>query len=157
MKMMLAAMVGCLLVSHAFAADKPLSAGRMKAATALLHVLNAQKVATAGADAMVNVMIRTHPMMAPYRGVMRKWARKTLSWSRIAPKLARLYASAFTESQLHDLIRFYKTPTGQKAVREMPKLERQGAMIGARMAMRHVAELRRMIKSRAAQLQKASP
>lgn len=157
MKILAALMLGSLLSIHAFATDSPVPAQRLKTAAELLHVLHAERSAMAGVDVMIDMMIRNHPMMAPYRAVMMRWAKKYLSWSRMGPKMVRMYANAFTESQLRDLIRFYNTPTGRKAVRELPKLERRGAMIGEQMAMRHTAELQQMIKARAAQLQKASP
>lgn len=156
MKILAALIVGSLLSVHAFAADNP-PTQRVKAASELLHVLHADRAARASAGAMINVMIATHPMMAPYRGVMLQWADKYLSWAQLGPKMARLYAQAFTETQLHDLIRFYKTPTGRKAVRMLPQLARQGVVIGERIARQHIGELRQMIKARAAQLQKASP
>lgn len=157
MKILAVLIVGCLLSVHAFAAAGPPPARRVKTATELLHVLNARKTSMAGAGAMIDAMIRTHPMMTPYRGVMMRWAGKYLSWSQIGPQLARLYAQAFTERQLRDLIRFYETPTGRKAVRVLPQLTRQGMMIGQRLARAHIGDLRRMIRARAAQLQKTSP
>ncbi|MHB1870536.1 MAG: DUF2059 domain-containing protein [Steroidobacteraceae bacterium] len=152
----------CLCVGQAFAADSPakvssLSPARLQAATELLQVLIAQKVALALADALVNAMIQSNPMMGPYRAVMMQWTEKTLSWRQVGPKFARLYAVAFTRSVLEDLIRFYQTPTGQKAIRELPMLATQGALLGEQIARAHIAELRQMIKARAAQLQKVSP
>ena len=162
MKSLMTLMVACLCVGQAVAADSPAkvsspSAARLQAATQLLQVLNAQKVAVASAGAMVNAMIQSNPMMGPYRAVMMQWAEKTLSWQQVGPKFARLYAVAFTRSELEDLIRFYQTPTGQKAIQELPMLATQGALLGQQLARAHIPELRQMIKARAAQLQKASP
>lgn len=157
MKIVTAVIIGCLFSIHAWAADSPPSAERMKAATELLHLLNVEKSTMAGVDIMMNMTIHSHPMMAPYRGVIMQWAKKYLSWPQLGPKLTRLYANAFTRPQLRDLIRFYKSPTGQKAVREMPKLAQQGAIIGEQIARKHIADLQRMIKARTAQLQKVSP
>lgn len=156
MKIIAALMVGCLFSMHAFAAGEP-SPDRVRSATELLHILHAEKASAMGASVMINAMIQSNPMMEPYRGVMMKWAQKYLSWRRMGPKIARLYANAFSEAQLRDLIRFYKTPTGQKAIRELPELTRQAAMVGEQVARKHIGELSRMIKARAAQLNKVSP
>lgn len=162
MKSLMTVVLACLCVGQAFAADgsaKPAnpSPARMQAAMELLHVLDAQNVTVASVGAMVNAMIQANPMMGPYRAVMMQWAEKTLSWQQMGPKLARLYAGAFTRSELADLTRFYETPSGQKAIRELPMLATQGALLGEAMAREHIPELRQMIKARAAQLQNVSP
>ncbi len=162
MKSLMTVMVACLCIGPAFAADSPAkvsspSPARLQVAMELLQVLNAQKIAVASAGAMVNAMIHSNPMMGPYRDVMMQWAEQTLSWPQVGPKFARLYAQAFTRSELEDLIRFYQTPTGQKAIRELPMLATQGALLGEQIARAHTPELRQMIKARAAQLQKNAP
>jgi hypothetical protein len=40
--------------------------------------------------------------------------------SELADQMARLYASSFTERELKDLLVFFKTPVGQKFLREEP-------------------------------------
>src|SRR5215212_3343653 len=45
--------------------------------------------------------------------------------------MTRVYAKYFTESELTDLITFYKTPTGQKAIDVMANVMRESMEIGA--------------------------
>jgi hypothetical protein len=40
--------------------------------------------------------------------------------SELADQMARLYAASFTERELRDLLVFFKTPVGQKFLREEP-------------------------------------
>lgn len=156
MRVIVSLVAGCLLATHALA-DNGASAVRLRSATRLLRVMDAQRASEAGSQAMVDAMVQGNPMMAPYRSVIIAWTRQYVAWRQLEPRLAALYAGAFTESELQDLVRFYQTPTGRKAARVMPGLARRAALIGASLARQHIPELRRMIAARAAQLQKAAP
>jgi hypothetical protein len=50
-------------------------------------------------------------------------------WDDVKPRVAKLYADAFTEAELKDLIAFYETPTGQKALARIPGLTQAGGQI----------------------------
>lgn len=156
MKAFAAFVLGCLLAVPVFAGGRA-PPSRLTVATELLQVMHGKEVFAATSAAMVDAMIHGHPMLGPYRGVLLQWAQRYLSWKEMRPKMARLYARAFTARELEDLIRFYGTPTGQKAIRELPMLARRGALIGEQMARQHLPQLRQMIKARAAQLEKKSP
>ena len=63
---------------------------------------------------------------------------ENFKWDDVRPKLAKLYAEAFTEAELRDLIAFYETPTGQKALAKIPALTQAGgelAMAGVQAKM----------------------
>jgi uncharacterized protein len=45
-----------------------------------------------------------------------------MSWDALEPEYAKLYAEAYTEQQLDDIIAFYKSPTGQAMVEKNPIL-----------------------------------
>ncbi len=151
MKIFVPLLAGCLIATHAVAGEAP-ATPRLQAATQLLNVMDAQRAAAAGFSTMADVMIKANPMLAPYRSVILQWAHKYMSWQQMGPQLATLYASAFTRAQLQDLIRFYQTPTGQEAVRLLPELAQEGAVIGEAMARQHLPQLREMLKTRTAQL-----
>ena len=152
MKVLAAFLVGCLCATHAVAAER-LAPSRLRAATELLHVMHYKNVSAATDASVVDAMIHAHPMLGPYRGVLVKWANTYLSWGALQPKMERLYASAFTTAELEELIRFYATPIGQKAIRELPMLAEHGALIGEALARQHLPQLRQMIKARAEQLE----
>ena len=52
--------------------------------------------------------------------------KENFEWDEIEPQIAKLYADAFTEAELRELLAFYETPTGSKAVSQMPMLMQQG-------------------------------
>lgn len=52
-----------------------------------------------------------------------------LGWDKLEPEFAKLYADAYTEQQIDDLITFYKSPTGQVMVEKTPILMQQANAI----------------------------
>jgi uncharacterized protein len=130
---------------------KPASSHR-EATLELLEVMNVEKNAMAGAQAMFNVILEQNSAMAPYQDVLVKWAEKTLSWEKMGPRMTELYMKSFTETEVRELIAFYKTPTGQKTLQQMPTLMQEGAKIGADLAKEHQGELEEAIKVRQKEL-----
>jgi hypothetical protein len=59
----------------------------------------------------------------------RSFFAQNFKWDDVRPKLAKLYADAFTEAELREIVAFYGTPTGQKAVARMPALTQEGGQI----------------------------
>lgn len=63
---------------------------------------------------------------------------ENFSWDATKPQIVKLFTDAFTEEELHELVAFYETPTGQKAFARLPILTQQSAalaMIGVRAKM----------------------
>ncbi len=50
----------------------------------------------------------------------------TLSWEKLKPVYIKIYADAYTERQIDDLVAFFKTPTGQAMVDKGPALAEKG-------------------------------
>ncbi len=53
--------------------------------------------------------------------VISKFQDENLSFSKVKPLMIQVYKEAWTEEEVQDLLRFYKTPTGVKAVDTMPQ------------------------------------
>lgn len=56
---------------------------------------------------------------------LNKVMHEALSWEKLEPQFAKLYASEFTDEELDGIVAFYKTPAGQalagKSIGLMPK------------------------------------
>jgi len=126
------------------------------AAAAVLRAMGLERSMLAGASTMVDLQIQQNPTLAPYKEVMLKWAEKYMSWDAVAPGLIDLYAETFTESELKELLAFYKTPTGQKTLTEMPRLMQKGAALGVEIGKKHAPELEQMIRERTEEIEKAT-
>jgi hypothetical protein len=126
-----------------------------QAAEELLRMLGLEKSMQAGSNAMVDAQIQGNPALAPYRDVFQQWEGKYFTWDVLGPRMTDLYVQAFTEAELRDLIAFYKTPTGQKALAKMPALLQQGRQLTMEIAKQHKPELEQMIRARKEELEKA--
>ena len=76
---------------------------------------------------------------------MLKFLKEVMPWSEIEPEMTRVYANNFTKNELEDLAAFYKTPTGQKAVKLMPTLMGEGMKMGQERMMARMGELQQRI------------
>jgi hypothetical protein len=124
-----------------------------QAVTELFQLIGLERTMMGGATAMIDAQVQANPAIAPYRDVLLEWAQKYLTWDTMAPKLVQMQMEAFTESEIREMIAFYKTPTGQKALLKMPELMKQGAAIGVEVAKAHLPELETMVLERKRQLE----
>lgn len=79
-----------------------------------------------------------------------------LNWNDLEPQYTKLYADAYTEEQIDDLLAFYKSPTGQVMVEKLPTLMQQAnAITQQRMAtaIPQIQELLRQFMTPAAPAQ----
>jgi len=45
-----------------------------------------------------------------------------ISWEKLKPQLIEIYLEVYSESELNEIVAFYKSPTGQKFIAKMPEL-----------------------------------
>jgi uncharacterized protein len=148
----------CLTVFLAFAgaalAQQPAPvSSHEQAARDLYQLLGGEKLAEAGAEAMMG-LVRGNPELAPYEDVFRAWYKKVFASGDLESEMAQIYMGAFSESELRELAAFYKTPIGQKALSTMPTVMKQGADLGMKRAQEHAAELQEMIAKAKAEREK---
>jgi len=127
----------------------------VQAAKDLLVAKDAPGNIIGGAEAMADAMVQQNPTLRPFRDVIIDWAERYMTWESIEDEFAALYVDEFTEEELRELIAFYETPVGRKSVDAMPRLMKQGAMIGARLGPQHSGELRVMSEERATEIEGA--
>ena len=58
-----------------------------------------------------------------------KFYADNFKWDSVKPQLAQLYVNAFSTKELADIVAFYETPTGKKAIAVMPTLFNQGSAL----------------------------
>ena len=127
--------------------------GATAAGRELLQLMNVERVMQAGIVSTFDSMLQGQPAMAQFRDVMLAWANKYMTWAAVGDDFVRIYTDTFTESELREMIAFYKTPVGRKLAEQTPELTKRGAQIGAAVAARHSAELQQMVQARMAELQ----
>ena len=121
---------------------------RLQAATELIELLKLEEVTTQSIDMMMESMLAQDPALQDFRDVFEDFFDQHFRWDELEPEYVRIYADAYTESELRELIAFYQTPVGRKTVDLMPVLMRQGAAIGERQIQPHLPELQKRIMQR---------
>lgn len=140
------------LLGNGAVADTPVSASHKQAALDLIELMGLEEQMMGGASAMVDAMSSQSPELRPYRDVILDWAESIMTWETFGPKMTDIYVQAFSEGELRDLVAFYKTATGKKAISLMPELMQQGAQLGANEAQKHIPRLQQMIEARRAEI-----
>ena len=100
------------------------------AATELMQVMHMDKLMEQSTTTMVDAMLKRLPPHAQDRNKLLTFFNKHVGWESLRDDFIKLYVNAFSVQELQDLVKFYKTPTGQKAIQTMPSLMQQGAQIG---------------------------
>lgn len=146
-------MTSIVLVAVLLLAGADPAPAHRDAAAELLQVMDLERTMMAAATAIVDSQIAQMPALGLYRDVIVEWAGKCLTWENVGPRMVDLYAQTFEENELREMIAFYRTPVGRKALAEMPALMQQGAAIGAEVAREHLSELEAMIDARSKALE----
>lgn len=141
-----------VLLCNSAVADTSVSASHKQAAVDLIDLMGLEEQMMGGASAMVDVMSSQSPELRPYGDVILEWAESIMTWETFGPQMTDIYVRAFSENELRDLVAFYKTPTGKKAISLMPELMQEGAQLGANEAQKHIPRLQQMIEARRAEI-----
>ena len=57
------------------------------------------------------------------------WYDEEIKWQDLKPQMVELYTQEFTEPELKEMLAFYQSPTGRKALAVMPAIMQQMAKI----------------------------
>lgn len=112
-----------------------------KVAHEFYFLLGGSNIATAGAEAILYGVISANPQLADYQGVIRDWYQKLLSNRELEPDISQLYMKNFSEKEMKDLIGFYHTPLGKKALNLLPGIFKQTLIIAVKHVEGHSPEL----------------
>ena len=77
---------------------------------------------------------------------MKKFLNKHMSMKSLKEDIISIYAGAFSEGELNEIIRFYRTPTGRKMIEKLPELTNKGMQLGAQKVQENQDELRHMLQ-----------
>ncbi len=99
-------------------------------------------------DAQLKGQMAQMPQLSAVEGVMRDFFNKYMSYEAMRDDYVELYASVYTEKELKDLIKFYRTPLGKKVVATTPELTAKGTELGQRIVAEHMTELQTAIMAK---------
>jgi hypothetical protein len=122
------------------------AASHRKAVFELFQQMDMNNMLKSSIDVSLQAQIQANPAVGRYEKQLRAFFVKYMSWESLKEEFAELYVKAFTESELKELVQFYKTPVGKKTLHELPALMQQGAQIGMARVQEHAAELNAMMQ-----------
>jgi hypothetical protein len=125
----------------------------LAAAKELMQVMHVEKTMHDQIASAFDLQVQNNPAMAPMRPAMQQFLDKYLTWDAIGPQLTAIYAETFTESELKDLIAFYKSPTGQKVAAQSATLAAKAQGVGLQVIQAHQQELVDLIRQQSAKPQ----
>ena len=107
-------------------------------------------------DALLKVQVQNDPRLEPFRPTLKQFLNKYMSWKSLEKDFVDLYVKAFTEPEWKEILTFYRTPVGKKALQQVPRLMQAGAEIGTQRVQQHMPELMQMVQDAAMKQQKAA-
>ena len=111
----------------------------------LLSLMDMEKFMSQTLDTMMESQIRMNPAMEQFRDVFKKFFSKHFSWKSLEEEFVKLYKEEFTEDEIIELIKFYKTDIGRKTIKKLPLLMQKGSQLGEKRVMENIQELEQMI------------
>lgn len=124
----------------------------LQAAEELLIEMDMEKTLAESINVVLDAQLQQTPELAQFEDVMRAFLQKYMSWQCLKEHMVQLYAEAFTEQELREIVAFYRTETGRKVIELTPVLMRKGMALGQQAVQEHMPELEQMILERMQEL-----
>jgi hypothetical protein len=124
------------------------------AANELFDLMNMDVLLNESIEKMLQLEIQNNSQLGLYEDVVRTFFKKHMSGESLRDEFVDIYNQAFTEKELIDIVNFYKTSTGQKALRQTPALVQKFMIIGQKRVQDNLPELKQMITDETERLQK---
>jgi hypothetical protein len=137
--------LGMMFVASARADE----ASHRAAVEKLFAAMNIAEAHKATIDKMLEAQTQANPAMAAMREVIEPFLTKHMGWAALKDDMIKLYAGAFTEQELGEMEKFYQTPVGKKALREMPALTAKAMQAAQSKMQPHMPELQAALKAAA--------
>jgi uncharacterized protein len=111
----------------------------------LLDLSGAAKLGMQVIDQMITQMRQIHPDVPPdFWDAFKKEANAEDFTNLVVP----IYAKHFSDDEVKELIKFYKSPIGQKLVREQPQMMRESMIVGQQWGFQLGQKIARRLKEK---------
>ena len=123
-----------------------ISNDRIEVAKDLLTEMNLKSASEGAVDNFTNRLVEADSKFKKIEDKIRAFYNKYIGWDSMKDDLAKLYAKHYTTKEIKDIIKFYKTKTGKKVLKNFGKLSYEGQMITREKLQLHIDELRVILK-----------
>lgn len=118
----------------------------------LMDLIDVESALRNALASQTDVLLESSPHMAPYRDVFLDFFAEDIDFESVKEKIAMQYMALFNETEIRDLITFYRSKTGQKMLRVESELTLAMMRIGEEMVRDKQHLLEERIRTREAQL-----
>lgn len=105
-------------------------------AAKVIDMVSGKATMRASFDAVMNGAIenmRQHGLpqegVDAVRATVAKWYESQINFDDIRPKIVDIYVKDFSEDDLKQIVAFYESPIGQKTIKTMPSVMKEGALV----------------------------
>jgi hypothetical protein len=123
------------------------SASTHQAAEELVRTMHLGEQMRAMVPALIENFSAMRPQDPKLRQIMQQFFDTWFTAAELEPRIVEIYADTFTEQELKQYVRFYKTPAGQKLLEKSPELSARGMEIGRQIVTEHKADLIKIIEA----------
>ena len=120
----------------------------------LLGIINIDKSLDSMVENMMAMQMKQSPQMSLYEEQLRTFYFKYIGWKALREDLAKMYMEEFNEKEIKELLAFYDSPLGRKAISSMGKLTQKTQVLQQRRVKDNTAELKASIDARTEELKK---
>jgi hypothetical protein len=96
------------------------------------------------------------PLIKKYLDKIFTVMKTEMSWDKMKDDYIRLYLSVYTEPETRELIKFYKTPIGQKTIEKTPLIMQQSLAIGQKYSQNMMPKIQAIIQELVNEISKES-
>ncbi len=118
----------------------------------LMSLMNMENLINETIDTHLDIQIQQNPSLAYYKGTIKEFLNKYISWESLQDEYFKIYQEEFSENEIRDMIKFYKTETGKKTLERLPVLMQKGAKLGQQRVQENIHELQEMLKAKQSEL-----
>ena len=127
---------------HSQAAD-----GHADVAKELLVFLKAKERMVVAIKQIVALQVERDPRLGSFQPQIEAFVSKHMAWDELEPEIVDQYKKAFTEAELREILAFYTSEPGRKALANMERIIRQVGQSRNTIMRENSGDLRNLIEA----------
>lgn len=146
MKLLSSFLALALCLSISSRADE---ASHRAAVEKLITAMNMEQSHTNSLENLVQAQSRQNPALVAMQPTMREFLNKYMGWAAVKDDMFKIYQDSFSEAEVGQLVTFYESEVGKKALQQMPVLIGKGMQVAQERMQKHLPELQAALKEAA--------
>lgn len=138
-----------MLITAPVAAQQPApDSARTAAAAELVEVLKLEYSQVPDMTGAMSGFTGNSPATIEMAKMVTEFYQEFMPWDTVKPRIVRIYADMYTESELRELTAFYRTPIGQKLIDKTPEIGKAMMQMSQELLLPHMTELQQRMMAR---------